>query len=185
MSSIRKTIITAGFILILLMLGTTDALLTRNTIRMPGSGIDDGIAKMPEPAVFPILQEQGFAVANTTEPELLQRAIPVTLPLTSQVLLLDNDRVATIAWVETPEVKNIFTLLRRQLRASFTAELRDLIDETQTEPGKPPRDVVSFFDPGMNASRLVFVRVRQRLYELHVTPGKEAEMDRLVNALSE
>ncbi len=183
MSRARSALLALAFVVILVILGATDALLTRSSWRMPGS-FEDGVAKKGEPDVTAIVQRQGFAIAETSEPQLL-RNLPVPLRLQTRVLLKDNDRVATLAWAETPDVKDVFTLLRKHLRQAFSPQMQDLIDETQTEPGKPPRDMLSFFDLALHTDRIVFVRVRQRLYELHVTAGKEPLVDGVVNALSE
>ena len=185
MPTSQKVFLTIAFMAVLVGLGVTDAMLTGGTLRIPGRGADEGVTKNSGPAVLAIVHEQGFDDAASSEKNLLESVIPPGTALSSHALLKDNDRVATLAWIDLPDVKEIFTALRRHLRSSFSPAVKDLIDETQAEPGKPPRDMLSFYDPKLHPDRLVFVRVRQRVYEFHVTVGKEAEVNRLVDALTE
>ena len=125
------------------------------------------------------------SIAPTSDDFFLSKILDTHAPLSSNVLLEKNDRIATLAWIDSPDVKETFTRLKEKLRSAFSNQLHDLIDETQSQPGKPPRDILAFRDPAIHTDRLVFARVRQRLYELHVTPGKEAAVDRLVDALTD
>ena len=52
-------------------------------------------------------------------------------------------------------------------------------------PGRPTRNLLTFLDPGLSSERIVFVRVRERLYELHVAPGKDDVLFELVEALTQ
>ncbi len=181
-TSIQKLLATLGFLAILLILGTADALLTGGTLRMPASA---GVVKQSGPDVLALLQARGFVIEETNEDFLLQAILPPGTPLTSRVLLQNNDRVAALAWIDSPDVKRSLATLRGKLHASFSPDLRDLIDETQSQLGKPPRDLLSFSDPTIHSERIVFARVRQRLYEFHVRDGKEKEIDSLVDAFTE
>lgn len=182
--SFRKLVTALVFLLILLALGTSDFFLTRDTLRFP---LQEGVTKQTGPDVVAIATAQGFTVAETTEQNLLPHVIPLGARSTfsTHVLLKDDDRAATIGWIDAPDVKAIFTALRKNLRPQFSAELEDLIDETQSEPGKPPRDILSFRDPGILDDRAVFVRVRERLYELHVKEDRVSDIDKLIDALTE
>jgi hypothetical protein len=105
--------------------------------------------------------------------------------VTTRVLLMDGDRAGLLAWIETPSVKQVFLVLKESLHILFTPEVRDLLDEVQTTPGKAPRNFLTFRDPGISEERLVFVRVRERLFEFHIAPLKEDAIYKLVEALSE
>ena len=182
MSSAKKTAVAIIFLLILAGLGTTDALLTRGTLRLPTV---ESETTQPGLDVVTLVESKGFTATETDEQFLLEKILLPGTPVASRVLLKDNDRVSALAWIETQDVKHVFTSLKESLRGSFSPDLKDLIDETQSEPGKPPRDVLSFSDPAILPDRVLFTRVRQRLYEFHVTPGKEADVDGLLNALTE
>ena len=182
MTSTKKFLTALGFLLLLLALGSADALLTRGTLHFPTDG---GVGKKLEPDVVAIAQATGFSVTDSGEEFLLQKIVPPGTVISSHVLLRNNDRAGAIGWVESGEVKTTFRILKEKLRSSFSTQLKDLIDETQTEAGKPPRDILSFHDPAILGDRVVFARVRQRLYEFHVTAGKEADMNALVDALTE
>ncbi len=173
-----------AFTLILLTFGTADYLLTRSTLRLPSPA---GVTKQVGPDVLAAAESLGFTIAETTEQNLLPHVIPpgARSTFSAHVLLKDNDRAATIGWIDAPDVKSIFTALRKTLRLSFSDALEDLVDETQSQSGKPPRDVLSFRDPAIHPDRLLFVRIRERLYEFHVTAGQEREIDMLIDALTE
>ncbi|MSR87286.1 hypothetical protein EXS70_03895 [Candidatus Peribacteria bacterium] len=178
----KNAFVSLGFVLILVLLGTTDAFFTRGTLRLPGA---DGIPKQTAASVAATVEKEGFALADTHEEFLLQGILPHGTYVSGHALLWQDDRVGAVAMVESPDIQRTLTIMRKQLQASFSPSLKDLIDETQSEPGKPPRDVLSFYDPRIHTDRIVFARVRERLYEFHVTLGKEPVMDRLVNALTE
>ncbi len=143
------------------------------------------VAKQEGPDVLEVLNTQGIASETTTEESLLQRVMPPGATVQSRVLLKDNDRVAFFAWVESPEVKDYFTALKEALESSFSSAMRDLLDETQNPDGKPSRNVLSFYDPAIHEDRLLFVRVRERLYEFHVAPGKEPIVNDMMEALTQ
>lgn len=184
MTIAQKSLATIAFALILLSLGVADALLTRGTLKLPAQS-PAGVAKKAGPDVQAIARTQGFAIAPTTEAFLFARVLPPGAPLSAIVLLRENDRAAAVGWIDSPEVKSILAALKERLRGSFSSRLTDLIDETRSDPGRPPRDVLSFRDPGILPDRVVIVRVRERLYEFHVRAGEEEVIDNLLNTLTE
>ncbi len=186
MTSSKKSLVTLGFLLILIGLASADAIITRGTLHIPErNGADGGVSKKPGPDVVAVTLAQGFAVTDTSDTFLLTTILPPGTTLSSRTLLQNDDRVGALAWIDSPDVKRTLRILREHLRSSFSKELQNLIDETQSEAGKPPRDILSFRDPAILGERVVFARVRERLYEFHVTAGKEASIDGLLNALTE
>jgi hypothetical protein len=159
------------------------------------------VKKYVEKNVLETVAAQGFTAEETGEKSLLSAVVPETsnsatsLPsgersseggmVTTRVLLMDGDRAGLLAWIETPSVKQVFLVLKESLHILFTPEVRDLLDEVQTTPGKAPRNFLTFRDPGISEERLVFVRVRERLFEFHIAPLKEDAIYKLVEALSE
>ena len=107
------------------------------------------------------------------------------MTLNARVLLKNDDRAATVAWIESPEVKEHLASLKKHLRPLFSSALADLVDRTETPRGGAPRDLLSFRDPAMLEDRAFFVRVRERLYEFHVKEEYEKEIDTLIDALTE
>lgn len=185
MTIAHKILSALGFILILLALGTADYFIAHDSIKFPPA--HEGTAKKTGPDVVAVAEAQGFAVTDTTELNILPAVLPIASrgAFFSRVLLKDNDRAATIGWMDSSDVKRIFTALRKRLRQSFSPSLADMIDETQSQDGKPPRDVLSFRDPGIMEERAVFVRIRERIYEFHVKEGFERDINRLIDALTE
>ncbi len=193
MNSSSKATATAVFVLVLLGLGVTDAVVNRaslptvwtasNTANSASSRT--GVVRSNGPDVFDVLNQQTVVTESTQETSLLRRVIPDSVAVESRVLLKGNDRIAFFSWVESPDVKEYFTALKEALHASFSKDVRDLIDETQEQEGKPIRNVLSFYDPAIHEDRLLFVRVRQRMYEFHVAADKEPQVQELMDALTD
>ena len=188
----NKLLAATAFVTVLISLGVLDAAVNRGRLVFPTDSTNEeaqdasaGVRKRVGPDVSAAALREGFLTAETDEESLLGRILPPSLVIASRVLLRGNDRAAAVFWIDSTDMRRHFSTLRQALRASFSTQLRELIDETQTEEGKPPRDVLSFMDPAIRPDRVVFVRVRQRLYEFHVTTGKEKEIDRLVDSLTE
>ena len=207
MSFNEKILVTVGFLVLLLIIGTMDGLITHPTNHLltvadtgdanppidttspaqtatTGTGTM-GVQRQDGPNVFDVLNAQTIVTETTQEESLIQKIVPSDVALESRVLLKNNDRIAFFSWIETSKVKDYFLALKEALHASFSSDLRDLVDENQQRDGKPVRDVLSFLDPAIHEDRLLFVRVRQRLYEFHVAPGKEQDVQSLMDALTE
>jgi hypothetical protein len=195
MSRAATIAVSGGFLLVLAGLAATDAALTANTRALPSLQEPDDavigdtslppIRRKPGPDVIAVATAHDFSAVTGDEATLLERVLPAAFPVNKRVLLQDNDRASSLAWIESGQVRDIFTNVKKELRQSFSANVKDLIDERQTERGKPPRDVLSFVDPAIHTDRVLIVRVRQRLYEFHITAGKEPAIDRLIDALTD
>jgi hypothetical protein len=180
---------TAGYAVLLLGIGTADAILTRDVNILPVLPAEDdtttGVPRPAGPELAEIWEDLSITTGETGENSILQSIVTPETEVQSQALLKNNDRLAYFSWVETPEAKIYFTALKQALSSSFSSELQDLVDETQERPGKPVRNVLSFLDPAIHEERILFVRVRQRLYEFHVAEGREAEVQGVMDALTE
>lgn len=202
MSLPQKFGVFAAYLLILVGIGTADAVLTGDGIVLPiiaqnarssngdarseeGGNASTGVAKNEGPDIFRVLEGFSIATQTTREESLLRRVIPQDVPVESRVLLQNDDRIAFFSWVESPDVKTYFTALKEALHASFSDQVQDLIDEEQEDPEKTTRFVLSFFDPAIHEERLLFVRIRQRLYEFHVVDGKEGQVEQVMDSLTE
>lgn len=129
---------------------------------------------------------QGYTTMDTNELSILRTVVPQQEATVEAVVLLkDGDRAGWMAWVESPRVKDYYLALKETLHTSFSPEVRDLLDETQRIPGKPVRNLLTFLDPGISSERLVFLRVRERLYEFHVAPGEDAALFALIEVLTQ
>ncbi len=62
--------------------------------------------------------------------------------------------------------------------------MTDLKDETLRSDTGLVRNYLTFLDPSLSTERLIFVRVRERLYEFHVVTGKEEVMNILIQSLT-
>jgi len=131
-----------------------------------------------------IATQLNFTMEETSQKSLLSAVVRDPSLVTTRILLLDGDRAGLLAWIETPDVKQVFLVLKDSLATLFSPEVRDLLDEVQSPPGKAPRNFLTFLDPQLSEERFVFVRIRERLYEFHIAPGKDEAMYRLMEELT-
>jgi len=189
-----KTLITLGLAIVLLGLGTADALLT--DALLPASDIEQKgpMIKPPSqptvaqksygPNVLETIVSQRFTFSNTGESSLIERIITDETRVESRTLIKDGDRSGFVAWTDSPRVKVYFLALKEALHTSFSPQVQDLIDETQREPGRPIQNLLTFFDPAISEDRLVFIRVRERLFEFHIAQGKDDLLFGLIEELT-
>ncbi|MFA5800193.1 MAG: hypothetical protein WC840_04510 [Candidatus Peribacteraceae bacterium] len=142
------------------------------------------LKKYTGPVIENVLATLQLIPVETSEASLLQLIAPEGLSVRTNVLLLNNDRAALFSWTESDDVKTLFSALKQALQEQFSPKVQDLIDETRTQENGPPVDILSFFDPAISAEKVVFLRVRTRLYELHFAKEKEGMMNRLIAELS-
>jgi hypothetical protein len=200
-------LLTSSILVILVALGTADALLverenfpsssresssptppplggTGTTIASSASSSPTGVKKIEEVDILETVARMGFTAQQTEERSLLTGVIQRNEDVHTFVLLRDNDRAGLISWIETPLVKQYFLILKESLHTLFSPQLKDLLDETQNPAGKPPRNFLTFLDPAISEERLVFVRIRDRLIELHIGRGNEDALFALIEVLS-
>lgn len=180
--------VTTTFLLVLVAIGVGEAYMVRE--KLMGSLTDEpsGIAvmKAESPDVRATIDGiEAFTVQATTEPTLLENVVPAGAPLERIALLHNGEYAGTLTWITSTDVKTIFIELKEALLPSFTPAVTGLTDETFQEPGLPVRNRLAFRDPGLGQDAFILLRVRDRLYEVHVAQGKEADMEELVNALSQ
>lgn len=100
------------------------------------------------------------------------------------VLLNKNDRAFLFSWIESDDVKTIFSSVKQALQEQFSGKVTDLVDETRTPDTGPPVDILTFIDPAISKEKIIFLRVRNRLYEIHVAENGADVIGQLVAALS-
>lgn len=123
-------------------------------------------------------------VAEPTNETSLLTLITRNTQVQTVVLLQNNDRAALLSWTLSDDVKTMFSSLKTALQERFSPKLTHLIDETRTPPDGPPVDVLSFNDPAISPEKVLFLRVRNRLYELHIAEKAKDSIHLLVAALS-
>lgn len=222
--NMSKTLVSAGILILMIALGTTDALLIEGGLPkevlpdepyasetpQPLDNAQDrpqqtssiaeantssasestsspaGVRKAMGPDVLSTLARLGLEVEASDELTILRTVIPAQeAHVEVHVLLRNGDRAGLIAWTESPQVKNYFLALKEALHASFSPHVQDLLDETQRLPGKPPRNFLTFLDEGLSAERLIFLRVRERLYEIRIAEGNDEAMFQLLEELTQ
>ncbi|PIR52616.1 hypothetical protein COU76_05495 [Candidatus Peregrinibacteria bacterium CG10_big_fil_rev_8_21_14_0_10_49_10] len=198
--------ISVGLLTVLVVLGALDALLIENerllahreraNTETAGEHTESSTssatssqsqATEPQgPDVLKLLAAEGISLTDSTkEHSLIEQVIPADVAtIHTFILMKDNDRIGLMAWADSPQVTAYFLGLKEALHSTFSTEMHDLIDEVQEQPGKPPRTLLTFIDPRINEDRVVFVRIRQRLYEFHVAAGKDDVVFELIEALT-
>jgi hypothetical protein len=178
------------YFLVLGFLVAADVRMTSSLTIIPSyaqstSSIAGGVQKKDAPVVTNVLQSLGITIKPTEDKGLLARVVPETTNVDRKILLLKGDRMAFFAVVESPDVRTYFTSLKEALQNSFSPQMRDLVDVTEAPEGHPIRNILSFVDPTLSEEKLIFVRSRDRLYEIHVAAGKDNEAQQLVEKLTE
>ena len=143
-----------------------------------------GVTKQTGPDVGEALASLGLEAKEGAERSILRRVIREDVTVQTSIVLKDGDRIGMISWTQSPLVKNYFLALKEALHTSFTPQMKDLVDETQRPEKKPVRNFLSFRDLGLSPERMVFVRVRDRLYEFRITEGAEERMFMLIEELT-
>ena len=144
-----------------------------------------GVRKSQGPDVLESLINNQFTFTDSREKMILQKVIPQgETILNTKVLLLNGDRAGSIAWVSSPNVKKYYLVLKEALHSAFTPDVSDLLDETQRREGHPTRNLLTFLDPGLSQERVVFIRVRERLYEFRVAEGASEAIFDLIEDLT-
>lgn len=192
----NKLIVTVALLLLLGGLGAADYLYQGG--EYVGSVADDGtttsddntelppgaVVKNTGPSIEETVAEQRLTAEPSGDLSLLAQIITDDTEIKSMAILSDGDRAGSVTWVETGDVKTHFIALKDALLGSFSSDMRDLRDETMQQPGEPVRNVLTFIDPGLSEERIVFVRVRERLFEFHLAEGKEEVMNGFIEALT-
>lgn len=171
---------------ILAVLGTADAvLLEQGALAIKPLPLDETVpvAKKTGPDIPALLAELNLDARLLRESNLLEQVTPVGLAIEYRTLFEDG-RLGSIAWIDGAQAKRSFTDLKQKLLQTFSGQLRELVDETTQAPDGPVVNRLSFIDPAISADRFIFLRVRERLYEIHVTPRREASLAGLLKALT-
>ncbi len=129
------------------------------------------------------LSSLGLSQIDTQEMSILSRAVPPHIAVTTKVLLKDNDRSALFAWTESADSKTLFGQLKQSLQLSFSPQVHDVQDERVEPDTGTSYDILRFTDEIISPESIIFLRVRSRIYELHVTSGQQPTIDQLIAAL--
>ena len=145
-----------------------------------------GVQKVAEPDVSQITNTLGFTSTSVEEQTLIEQIVPAEIAVTQKMVLLkDGDRAGIVAWVDSAQSKIFFLALKEALHTTFSTQVHDLVDETQQREGRPTRNLLSFRDPEISEERIVFIRIRERLYEFHVADGMDQALFELVEQLTQ
>lgn len=184
----KKIITAAALVLVLGGLGTADYLTTRASVGTdPGTSEPndgEGVAKNTGPNVLDVIDAEGFEAETSDDLTLLGQIVNMGDNVQSFAVLNDGDRAGSITWVEAADVKQIFNALKESLVTAFSSEMTGLRDQTLQEEGKPVRNILMFKDPAISEETIVFVRVRERLFEFHVANSAEEAMNELIEAVT-
>lgn len=197
MTTRSKIIVTSVLLLILGGLGAADYY-SDNTLTGDVAGepteTDTGTDEpLPEGAVRKntgpevsdtIASVEGFSTDESEDLSLITQIVKDGTPVRGLAILHDGDRAGSVTWVESGNVKNYFMALKEALLGTFSPDVTGLKDETLQEEGAPVRNLLTFTDPALSEEKLVFIRVRERLYEFHVADGKDAVMSMLIEELT-
>lgn len=160
---------------------TTTTVTTSGSVAAVPTG---GVKKQNGPAVADTIAAAGFSTTDSNDLSFLTQIAGSGTTINSLAILKNGDRAGSVTWIESPRVKNIFIALKEALLTAFSSKVQDLKDQTLTPNDGPVRNELTFFDPTLSTERLVFVRVRERLFEFHIVIGKEDTFNPLIEALT-
>jgi hypothetical protein len=201
----EKTKVTIGLLSLMLLLGIADSALLEGLPEKERQEIvfDDpvvqqqpdtptvtpaptgGVRKALGPDILQTLVSNNFTFDDTRERFILTKVLEGNQDtVTTKALLIKGDRAGAIGWISSPNVKKHYLVLKEALHSAFTPEVKDLLDETQRRENHPTRNLLTFFDPGILPERVVFVRVRERLYEFHISEGSSNAIFNLIEGLT-
>lgn len=188
MSTGAKVSVTLVLLLVLGGLAAADAMFTGDDITASIPGMQQtsnagGVAKRSGKPVKDVIRSMDLDTEASNEPTILAAVVKDKAKIESLTILKNNDRIGSITWVESPQVKTFFIALKESLVTAF-GDVQDLRDVTLQEPGKPVRNTLSFSDASLGEEPFAFVRVRERLFEFHIMKGKEADMAALLDAVT-
>jgi len=165
------------------MTGSSDTMAMSSSSAMSQEPVM-GTRRRTGPNVLEVLTQEQFTFQETDESNILGLVVPEEAGVESRIILKDKDRAGLIVWADSPQVKNYFIALKEALHTSFSPQVTDLLDELQSPEGKPPRNLLTFLDPGISEERIVFIRIQSRLYEFHIAEGHDEEIFDLIEALT-
>lgn len=140
-----------------------------------------GTKKKAAVNVDDVLASLNLIPTQTSEQSLLSLTLPTAKTM---VLLQNNDRAGLLSWAEGDSIKAIFAALKEVLQSQFSGKLTDLLDDTRTPEDGPIFDILTFMDPAISPEKVTFIRVQNRLYEIHAAKEKQEMVDALVAALT-
>ncbi len=143
-----------------------------------------GTQKQSGPDVLNVITAAGYTTQKSEELSFLAQIAGSGASVSSAIILKNDDRAGSVTWTDSRNVKNQFIALKEALLGAFSSRVSDLRDETKVETDSPVRNILSFSDPALSEERLVFVRVRERLYEFHLAKGKEDMMIGLIEEIT-
>ncbi|MEQ1849765.1 MAG: hypothetical protein ABL890_04205 [Candidatus Peribacteraceae bacterium] len=155
-------------------IGTAPSIIKKGSSTQKTSGVQ----------IDSVFQSLQLIEKETNEQSLIEQAAGAGASVKKVVLLRNNDRAYFFAMIQGATVKKTFATLKQQLQELFSANLKELKDQTITSETGPPVDMLSFIDPAISKEPLLFLRVRDRLYELRVAGNGQELLDALVRELS-
>lgn len=163
-------------------MGTTGS---GSTVSVATSSIPrGGVRKQSGPPVEDAIKAAGFTTTDTSDLSFLAQIAGSGTEIHAIAILQNGDRAGSVTWIETPKVKNYFISLKEALLTAFSPQVQGLRDETMQGENMPVRNYLTFLDTSLSTERLVFVRVRERLYEFHIANGKDDVMNALIETVT-
>lgn len=189
MTTRAKIITTALLLVVLTGVGATDYWLAgrdyaAKLIAEQPAGTDPtgGVAKAGEADVEGIVEQLGFTLSPSEDLTFLAQ-VAKDQAVNSYALMKDNDRAGSISWIDG-DSKQAFISLKEALLSAFSDQVTDLSDKTVQEEGKPTRNILTFRDPALSEETLTFIRIRERLYEIHTAQNKHDAMNAAIESLT-
>lgn len=145
-------------------------------------GTTGGVAKAQETDVESVLEQLGFTLSPSEDLTFLAQ-VAKDQEVESYTLMKDGDRAGSVSWIDG-DSKQAFISLKEALLSAFSDQVSNLSDKTLQEEGKPTRNVLTFRDPALSEETLTFIRIRERLYEIHTAQNKQDAVNAAIDGLT-
>lgn len=188
----HKIWLAIGLCSFLLVAAAADMFLTRESpFPAPSSTNEPQVPDGNEPTdeelgsidTVSVVEDLGFEIQENTETFFTERLVGEG-QVDSMILLKNGDRAGLVAWTASSDAPKLYSALKEALHETFSPDVHDLVDEIHDNPGEVKRMILTFQDPALSEERLVFIQVRNELFEFHVPIGKEEVMFEAIEALT-
>lgn len=147
-----------------------------------GDTTTGGVAKAQEADVQSVITQLGLTLSPSDDLTFLAQ-VAKDQKVESYTLMKDGDRAGSISWIDG-DSKQAFISLKEALLSAFSDQVSDLSDKTLQEENRPTRNVLTFRDPALSEETLTFIRIRERLYEIHTAQNKQDAVNAAIEGIT-
>lgn len=177
-----SSVVLTGILLLLVGLGFADYSFVERAHRNAHPATETNLDLMT------IARKAGFDFLPVSGSE--QSFLATLLPkerkhlLRSVVLLTGGERLAAAHWYRSVSQASHLEAVKSSMYGLFSKDMRRLVDDTVTQEGFAPIEVLAFTDPALGEERFLFAHIRDHLYEFHFHEKNEGLVQGILQELA-